>query len=72
MTSAELRWHSHPRRRDLAFADAHDELATGRELLERRPEIRTLFVGSCQRGDQAGFACAAERLNDDMQSEFEW
>ena len=57
--------------RDLAgLADAHDELdRVCRELLQRRPEIRTLFlVGSCpSEVIKLDLARAAERLNDDMQ-----
>ena len=56
--------------RDLAgLADAHDELdRVCRELLERRPEIRTLFlVGSCpSEVIKLDLARAAERLNEDL------
>ncbi len=57
--------------RDLAgLADAHDELdRVCKELLQRRPEIRTLFlVGSCpSEVIKLDLARAAERLNDDLQ-----
>ena len=57
--------------RDLAgLADAHDELdRVCRDLLHRRPEIRTLFlVGSCpSEVIKLDLARAAERLNDDLQ-----
>ena len=57
--------------RDLAgLADAHEELdRVARELLQRRPEIRTLFlVGSCpSEVIKLGLARAAERLNDELQ-----
>ncbi|WP_413442488.1 ferredoxin:protochlorophyllide reductase (ATP-dependent) subunit N [Synechococcus sp. MIT S1220] len=57
--------------RDLAgLADAHDELdRVCRDLLNRRPEIRTLFlVGSCpSEVIKLDLARAAERLNDDLQ-----
>ena len=57
--------------RDLAgLADAHDELdRVCRDLLQRRPEIRTLFlVGSCpSEVIKLDLARAAERLNDDLQ-----
>ena len=57
--------------RDLAgLADAHDELdRVCRDLLQRRPEIRTLFlVGSCpSEVIKIDLARAAERLNDDLQ-----
>ena len=57
--------------RDLAgLADAHDELdRVCRELLQRRPEIRTLFlVGSCpSEVIKLDLARAAERLNEEMQ-----
>jgi len=56
--------------RDLAgLADAHDELdRVCRELLQRRPEIRTLFlVGSCpSEVIKLDLARAAERLNEDL------
>ena len=56
--------------RDLAgLADAQDELdRVSRELLERRPEIRTLFlVGSCpSEVIKLDLARAAERLNDEL------
>ena len=56
--------------RDLAgLADAQDELdRVARELLERRPEIRTLFlVGSCpSEVIKLDLARAAERLNDEL------
>ena len=57
--------------RDLAgLADAHEELdRVCHELLERRPEIRTLFlVGSCpSEVIKLDLARAAERLNEEMQ-----
>ncbi|QNI59274.1 light-independent protochlorophyllide reductase subunit N [Synechococcus sp. BIOS-U3-1] len=57
--------------RDLAgLADAHDELdRVARELLARRPEIRTLFlVGSCpSEVIKLDLARAAERLNEELQ-----
>jgi len=57
--------------RDLAgLADAHDELdRVARELLKRRPEIRTLFlVGSCpSEVIKLDLARAAERLNEELQ-----
>ena len=57
--------------RDLAgLADAQDELdRVARELLERRPEIRTLFlVGSCpSEVIKLDLARAAERLNEALQ-----
>jgi len=57
--------------RDLAgLADAHDELdRVARELLMRRPEIRTLFlVGSCpSEVIKLDLARAAERLNEELQ-----
>ncbi|RNC90419.1 MAG: ferredoxin:protochlorophyllide reductase (ATP-dependent) subunit N [Synechococcus sp. YX04-3] len=57
--------------RDLAgLADAHEELdRVARELLQRRPEIRTLFlVGSCpSEVIKLDLARAAERLNDELQ-----
>ena len=57
--------------RDLAgLADAHDELdRVARELLQRRPEIRTLFlVGSCpSEVIKLDLARAAERLNEELQ-----
>ena len=57
--------------RDLAgLADAHDELdRVARELLTRRPEIRTLFlVGSCpSEVIKLDLARAAERLNEELQ-----
>lgn len=57
--------------RDLAgLADAHDELdRVARELLSRRPEIRTLFlVGSCpSEVIKLDLARAAERLNEELQ-----
>ena len=57
--------------RDLAgLADAHEELdRVCRELLHRRPEIRTLFlVGSCpSEVIKLDLARAAERLNDELQ-----
>ena len=57
--------------RDLAgLADAHDELdRVARELLGRRPEIRTLFlVGSCpSEVIKLDLARAAERLNEELQ-----
>ena len=56
--------------RDLAgLADAHDELdRVCRELLQRRPEIRTLFlVGSCpSEVIKLDLARAAERLNEEL------
>ena len=56
--------------RDLAgLADAHDELdRVCKELLQRRPEIRTLFlVGSCpSEVIKLDLARAAERLNDEL------
>ena len=56
--------------RDLAgLADAHDELdRVARELLARRPEIRTLFlVGSCpSEVIKLDLARAAERLNEEL------
>ncbi|WP_186479465.1 ferredoxin:protochlorophyllide reductase (ATP-dependent) subunit N [Synechococcus sp. NOUM97013] len=56
--------------RDLAgLADAHDELdRVAKELLQRRPEIRTLFlVGSCpSEVIKLDLARAAERLNDEL------
>ena len=57
--------------RDLAgLADAHEELdRVARELLSRRPEIRTLFlVGSCpSEVIKLDLARAAERLNEELQ-----
>jgi len=57
--------------RDLAgLADAHEELdRVCHELLQRRPEIRTLFlVGSCpSEVIKLDLARAAERLNDALQ-----
>lgn len=57
--------------RDLAgLADAHDELdRVARELLARRPEIRTLFlVGSCpSEVIKLDLARASERLNEELQ-----
>ena len=57
--------------RDLAgLADAHEELdRVARELLQRRPEIRTLFlVGSCpSEVIKLDLARAAERLNEELQ-----
>ncbi len=57
--------------RDLAgLADAQEELdRVARELLQRRPEIRTLFlVGSCpSEVIKLDLARAAERLNDELQ-----
>ena len=57
--------------RDLAgLADAHEELdRVCRELLHRRPEIRTLFlVGSCpSEVIKLDLARAAERLNEELQ-----
>ncbi len=57
--------------RDLAgLADAHDELdRVARELLARRPEIRTLFlVGSCpSEVIKLDLGRAAERLNEELQ-----
>ena len=57
--------------RDLAgLADAHEELdRVATELLQRRPEIRTLFlVGSCpSEVIKLDLARAAERLNDELQ-----
>lgn len=57
--------------RDLAgLADAQDELdRVARELLDRRPEIRTLFlVGSCpSEVIKLDLARAAERLNEALQ-----
>ena len=57
--------------RDLAgLADAHEELdRVARELLQRRPEIKTLFlVGSCpSEVIKLDLARAAERLNAEMQ-----
>ena len=57
--------------RDLAgLADAHEELdRVCRELLQRRPEIRTLFlVGSCpSEVIKLDLARAAERLNEELQ-----
>ena len=57
--------------RDLAgLADAQEELdRVARELLERRPEIRTLFlVGSCpSEVIKLDLARAAERLNEELQ-----
>ena len=57
--------------RDLAgLADAHDELdRVARELLARRPEIRTLFlVGSCpSEVIKLDLVRAAERLNEELQ-----
>nr|ABD96313.1 light-independent protochlorophyllide reductase subunit N [uncultured marine type-A Synechococcus GOM 3O6] len=57
--------------RDLAgLADAHEELdRVARKLLQRRPEIRTLFlVGSCpSEVIKLDLARAAERLNDELQ-----
>ena len=57
--------------RDLAgLADAHEELdRVARELLQRRPEIKTLFlVGSCpSEVIKLDLARAAERLNEEMQ-----
>ena len=57
--------------RDLAgLADAHDELdRVCHELLQRRHEIRTLFlVGSCpSEVIKLDLARAAERLNEDLQ-----
>ncbi|MDA0258638.1 MAG: ferredoxin:protochlorophyllide reductase (ATP-dependent) subunit N, partial [Cyanobacteria bacterium] len=50
--------------------DAHDELdRVARELLQRRPEIRTLFlVGSCpSEVIKLDLARAAERLNEELQ-----
>ena len=56
--------------RDLAgLADAHEELdRVARELLQRRPEIRTLFlVGSCpSEVIKLDLARAAERLNEEL------
>ena len=56
--------------RDLAgLADAHEELdRVARELLQRRPEIKTLFlVGSCpSEVIKLDLARAAERLNAEM------
>ena len=56
--------------RDLAgLADAHEELdRVCHELLERRPEIRTLFlVGSCpSEVIKLDLARAAQRLNEEM------
>ena len=52
------------------LADAHDELdRVARELLARRPEIRTLFlVGSCpSEVIKLDLARAAERLNEELQ-----
>ena len=57
--------------RDLAgLADAHEELdRVARELLQRRPEIKTLFlVGSCpSEVIKLDLARAAERLNEELQ-----
>ena len=57
--------------RDLAgLADAHEELErVCRELLQRRPEIRTLFlVGSCpSEVIKLDLARAAERLSEELQ-----
>ena len=59
--------------RDLAgLADAHEELdRVARELLQRRPEIKTLFlVGSCpSEVIKLDLARAAERLNEEMQGQ---
>ena len=56
--------------RDLAgLADAHEELdRVARELLQRRPEIRTLFlVGSCpSEVIKLDLSRAAERLNEEL------
>ena len=59
--------------RDLAgLADAQEELdRVARELLQRRPEIKTLFlVGSCpSEVIKLDLARAAERLNEELQGQ---